>query len=51
MWLLGRVSPGCAMKDLMQAKIISPGLLFVSSEWLDLKASKEIETHGFEMLS
>lgn len=39
------------MKDLRQAKFTSPGLLFVFSEWLCLKASKEIYTDGFAMLS
>lgn len=56
MWLLGTMSPGFAMKDLRKAKFTSPDLLFVFSEWLCLKASKEIDiqffdTHGFEMLS
>lgn len=50
------MSPGFAVKDLRKAKFISPDLLFVFSEWLCLKAVKEIDTqffdtHGFEMLS
>lgn len=49
--LLGRMSPGFAMKDPTRTKFISPTLLFAFSGWLCLKASKEIDTHGFEMLS
>lgn len=48
---LGRMSADFGMKDLRKAKFPSLGLLFVFSEWLCLKASKEVCTDGFAMLS